>query len=80
MQNADLLQHPAIRDRVDALVNGRGGLAVYEQGTGHGGPGDDGDHLIDVAPFRAQRPAAITFTAGGTRRIACPTAPADRRP
>ncbi|WP_406130133.1 hypothetical protein OIE52_01270 [Streptomyces canus] len=45
---------------------------------------EHGDHLIDVAPFRAQRPAAITFTAGGHTAafpaIACPTAPADRRP
>lgn len=43
-----------------------------------------GDHLIDVCPFWAQRPAAITFTAGGHTAafpvIACPTAPADRRP
>ncbi|MEU9405501.1 hypothetical protein ACGF5O_44920 [Streptomyces sp. NPDC048291] len=43
-----------------------------------------GDHLIDVAPFWAERPAAITFTAGGHTAafpvIACPTAPADRRP
>ncbi|MDX3130670.1 hypothetical protein PV367_12915 [Streptomyces europaeiscabiei] len=42
------------------------------------------DHLIDVAPFWAQRPAAITFTAGGHTAafpvIACPTAPSDRRP
>ncbi|WP_328785524.1 hypothetical protein OHT68_48060 [Streptomyces canus] len=45
---------------------------------------EHGDHLIDVAPFWAQRPAAITFTAGGHTAafpaIACPTAPADRRP
>ncbi|MFJ3339163.1 hypothetical protein [Streptomyces sp. NPDC086766] len=43
-----------------------------------------GDHLMDVAPFWAQRPAAIAFTAGGHTAafpvIACPTAPADRRP
>ncbi|MEU5520665.1 hypothetical protein ABZ759_08210 [Streptomyces sp. NPDC047860] len=43
-----------------------------------------GDHLIDVAPVWAQRPAAITFTAGGHTAafptIACPTAPADRGP
>lgn len=43
-----------------------------------------GEHLIDVCPFWAQRPAAITFTAGGHTAafpvIACPTAPADRRP
>ncbi|WP_405467149.1 hypothetical protein [Streptomyces canus] len=45
---------------------------------------EHGDHLIDVAPFWAQRPAAITFTAGGHTAafpaIACPTAPANRRP
>ncbi|MFJ9752536.1 hypothetical protein [Streptomyces chartreusis] len=45
---------------------------------------EHGDHLIDVAPFWAQRPAAITFTAGGHTAgfpaLACPTAPADRRP
>ncbi|MEU3639904.1 hypothetical protein AB0H23_27270 [Streptomyces albogriseolus] len=34
MLDADLLQHPVIRDRVDALVNARGGLVVYEQGMG----------------------------------------------
>ncbi len=34
MLDADLLQHPVIRDRVDALVNARGGLVVYEQGLG----------------------------------------------
>ena len=46
--------------------------------------GEHGDHLIDVSPFWAQRPAAITFTAGGHTAafpvIACPTAPANRRP
>ncbi|MCX4564637.1 hypothetical protein OHA02_52115 [Streptomyces phaeochromogenes] len=45
---------------------------------------EHGEHLIDVAPFWAQRPAAITFTAGGHTAafpaLACPTAPADRRP
>ncbi|WP_043686614.1 hypothetical protein [Streptomyces xylophagus] len=43
-----------------------------------------GDHLIDVSPFWPTRPAAIAFTAGGHTEtfpvIACPTAPADRRP
>lgn len=30
------------------------------------------DHLMDVAPFWAQRPAAITFTAAGhTAGVAC---------
>ncbi|MFE0420412.1 hypothetical protein [Streptomyces tendae] len=48
-------------------------------------PNDEhGDHLINVCPFSAQRPTAITFTAGGHTAafpaIACPTAPADRRP
>ncbi|MGP4091778.1 hypothetical protein [Streptomyces sp. KR55] len=45
---------------------------------------EHGDHLIDVSPFWASAPAAITFTAGGHTAafpvIACPTAPADRRP
>ncbi|WP_280883405.1 hypothetical protein [Streptomyces pseudovenezuelae] len=43
-----------------------------------------GDHLIDVSPFWATRPAAIAFTADGHTAafpvIACPTVPADRRP
>ncbi|MFE2423385.1 hypothetical protein [Streptomyces hokutonensis] len=44
-----------------------------------------GDHLIDVSPFWPTRPAMIAFTAGGGHTaafpvIACPTAPADRRP
>ncbi|MFF7887735.1 hypothetical protein ACH40F_40645 [Streptomyces sp. NPDC020794] len=45
---------------------------------------EHGDHLIDVSPFWASAPAAITFTAGGHTAafptIACPTAPADPRP
>ncbi|MFJ9590534.1 hypothetical protein [Streptomyces acidicola] len=45
---------------------------------------DHGDHLIDVCPFWASAPAAITSTAGGHTAaypvIACPTAPEDRRP
>lgn len=52
------------------------------EGDGRGS--EHGDHLVDVAPFWAQRPAAITFTAGGHAAafpaMACPTAPADRRP
>jgi hypothetical protein len=44
-----------------------------------------GEHgVIDVAPFWAGAPSAITFTAGGHTLafpvIACPTAPADRLP
>jgi len=43
-----------------------------------------GDHLIDVSPFWATRPAVIAFTADGHTAaypvIACPTVPADRRP
>ncbi|MFJ8936430.1 hypothetical protein ACIRL0_12050 [Streptomyces sp. NPDC102365] len=46
--------------------------------------GEHGDHLIDVGPFWARRPAAIAFTAGGHTAafpaIDCPSAPADRRP
>jgi hypothetical protein len=34
MLDADLLKHPVIRDCVDALVDGRGGLVVYGQGLG----------------------------------------------
>ncbi|WP_440581070.1 hypothetical protein [Streptomyces sp. PT19] len=34
MLDITLLQHQVIRDRVDALVNARGGLLVYEQGMG----------------------------------------------
>ncbi|MFI2437129.1 hypothetical protein [Streptomyces sp. NPDC018693] len=34
MLDADLLKHPVIRECVDALVDGRGGLVVYEQGLG----------------------------------------------
>lgn len=45
---------------------------------------EHGDDLIDVSPFWARRPAEITFTAGGHTAafplIACPSAPADRRP
>lgn len=36
MLDADLLKHPVIRDCVDALVDGRGGLVVYGQGLGAG--------------------------------------------
>ncbi|MER7966831.1 hypothetical protein [Streptomyces ardesiacus] len=34
MLDADLLKHPVIRDCIDALVDGRGGLVVYGQGLG----------------------------------------------
>ncbi|MFI1855556.1 hypothetical protein [Streptomyces sp. NPDC020480] len=34
MLDADLLNHPVVRDCVDALVDGRGGLVVYGQGLG----------------------------------------------
>ncbi|MEW1996784.1 hypothetical protein ACFWFH_12925 [Streptomyces coelicoflavus] len=34
MLDADLLKHPVIRDCIDALVDGGGGLVVYGQGLG----------------------------------------------
>ncbi|MGW8688013.1 hypothetical protein ACWGNN_44795 [Streptomyces sp. NPDC055817] len=44
----------------------------------------DGEDLIDMAPFWAIAPVMITFATGGQVGawpvIACPTAPADRRP
>ncbi|MGW2892927.1 hypothetical protein ACWDDN_48080 [Streptomyces griseoruber] len=45
---------------------------------------EHGDPLIDVSPFWASASAAIMFIAGGRTGafpvIACPRAPADRRP
>jgi hypothetical protein len=44
----------------------------------------EGDDLIEVAPFWASAPVLIAFTTGSQTGafpvIACPTAPADRRP
>ncbi|MBK3645699.1 hypothetical protein PV332_14400 [Streptomyces scabiei] len=44
----------------------------------------DGEDLIDVAPFWASAPVVLAFATGGQVGawpvIACPTAPADRRP
>ncbi|MFF4733302.1 hypothetical protein ACFY3M_50520 [Streptomyces mirabilis] len=44
----------------------------------------DGENLIDLAPFWASAPVVLAFATGGQVGawpvIACPTAPADRRP
>ncbi|MFE6904025.1 hypothetical protein ACFVFJ_45720 [Streptomyces sp. NPDC057717] len=44
----------------------------------------DGEDLIDMAPFWASAPVLLAFATGGQHGawpvIACPTAPADRRP
>ncbi|WP_329583453.1 hypothetical protein [Streptomyces sp. NBC_01361] len=44
----------------------------------------DGEDLVDVAPFWASAPVVLAFATGGQSGawpvIACPTAPADRRP
>ncbi|MEU4040038.1 hypothetical protein [Streptomyces collinus] len=50
MLDADLLKHPVIRDCVDALADGRGGVVVYEHGLG------GRETLVAAAVRIAQRP------------------------